>query len=76
MLETGFEKYSTKTLLTIRENLQHGLDHATEHFIAGTLDTSTPQMIKAKRCPPRVGAQLTLMLFVNVSAVLDSRGAI
>ena len=73
MANTGFETVPTEVLLVIRDNLQRGLDSATEHFVNGTLDTVFGG---PKACPPRAAAQLTLALFVNVTSVLDSRGAI
>ena len=73
MANTGFETVPTEVLLVIRDNLQRGMDSATDHFVNGTLDTVVGG---PKSCPPRAAAQLTLALFFAVTEVLDNRNAL
>jgi hypothetical protein len=65
---TGFEKYPTDILLTVRDNLLAGLERVSE-----TIDDGTFLQIGAKGSSPAQSGYLTASLLVAVTDTLDNR---
>jgi hypothetical protein len=72
MTETGFETYTTETLMIVRNNLIRGLGLIGETVENGTFNTPA----RPKAAPASQFGALVLNMYVNVSKVLTDRGEI